>query len=150
MEPPPLNTYSEVMAYLNTTYRSKNRPTLEQSMKKALTNQDNTIGVTYFRSPSHRKNTLPASQENKKPVVSDEKSIATLAEEISTPKEEKKQPDESETLPRQTEITELTIEQINEIKTYPDYWRPTLTEAAKRGESIKETYEELSDFEGLM
>lgn len=44
----------------------------------------------------------------------------------------------------------LTIEQIHEIMTYPDHWRPTLTEAAERGESIKETYEKLKDFEKLM
>lgn len=44
----------------------------------------------------------------------------------------------------------LTIEQIHEIMTYPDHWRSTLTEAAERGESIKETYEKLKDFEGLM
>jgi hypothetical protein len=44
----------------------------------------------------------------------------------------------------------LTIEQRYEIMTYQSHWRPTLTEAAERGESIKETYEELKDFEGLM
>jgi hypothetical protein len=44
----------------------------------------------------------------------------------------------------------LTIEQKREIMTYPNHWRPTLTEAAERGESIKETYEELKDFEKLM
>lgn len=44
----------------------------------------------------------------------------------------------------------LTIEQRYEIMTYQSHWRPTLTEAAERGESIKETYEELKDLEGLM
>ena len=44
----------------------------------------------------------------------------------------------------------LTIEQRYEIMTYQSHWRPTLTEAAERGESIKETYEELKDFEKLM
>jgi hypothetical protein len=43
----------------------------------------------------------------------------------------------------------LTIEQINEIKTYPTYWQSILTEAAERGESIKETYEELKPLENL-
>ena len=44
----------------------------------------------------------------------------------------------------------LTIDQIKEIMSYPSHWRNTLTEAAKRGESIKETYEELKDLENLM
>ena len=44
----------------------------------------------------------------------------------------------------------LTAEQIKELMSYPQHWRPTLREAAERGESIKETYEELKDFEGLM
>ena len=44
----------------------------------------------------------------------------------------------------------LTIEQRKEIMSYPTYWRPTLTEAAERGESIKETYEELKGFEAMM
>jgi len=34
--------------------------------------------------------------------------------------------------------------------TYPDYWRPTLQAAAQRGESIKETYEDLKDLEAFM
>ena len=44
----------------------------------------------------------------------------------------------------------LTQDQIEELMTYPDYWRNTLREAAERGESIKETYEELKDFEAMM
>jgi len=44
----------------------------------------------------------------------------------------------------------LTQDQIKELMTYPDYWRNTLREAAERGESIKETYEELKDFEAMM
>ena len=44
----------------------------------------------------------------------------------------------------------LTAEQIKELMSYPQHWRPTLREAAERGESIKETYEELKGFEGLM
>ena len=44
----------------------------------------------------------------------------------------------------------LTQDQIEELMTYPDYWRGTLREAAERGESIKETYEELKDFEAMM
>lgn len=43
----------------------------------------------------------------------------------------------------------LTIEQRMEIMTYPSYWRSTLTEAAERGESIKETYEKLKPLENL-
>ena len=45
---------------------------------------------------------------------------------------------------------ELTIEQTHEIMKYPFYWRGTLTEAAQRGESIKETYEELKSFEDML
>ena len=44
----------------------------------------------------------------------------------------------------------LTIEQRQEIMSYPQHWRPTLIEAAERGESIKETYEELKYFEAMM
>ena len=44
----------------------------------------------------------------------------------------------------------LTIEQRKEIMSYPQHWRPTLIEAAERGESIKETYEELKGFEAMM
>ena len=44
----------------------------------------------------------------------------------------------------------LTQDQIAELMTYPNYWRGTLREAAERGESIKETYEELKDFEAMM
>jgi hypothetical protein len=44
----------------------------------------------------------------------------------------------------------LTIEQTHEIMKYPFYWRGTLTEAAQRGESIKETYEELKSFEEML
>ena len=43
----------------------------------------------------------------------------------------------------------LTPEQTREIMTYPNYWRGTLTRAAERGESIKDTYEELKDLENL-
>ena len=45
---------------------------------------------------------------------------------------------------------QLTQTQISEIMTYPDYWRDTLQKAAERGESIKDTYKELKDFEGLL
>ena len=44
----------------------------------------------------------------------------------------------------------LTQEQIEELMTYPDYWRGTLRRAAERGESIKEVYEELKELEHLM
>ena len=43
----------------------------------------------------------------------------------------------------------LTQDQIEELMTYPDYWRNTLREAAERGESIKETYEELKELDYL-
>ena len=52
----------------------------------------------------------------------------------------------------QEELTKrkiLTIEQANEIMSYPEYWRSTLQAAAERGESIKETYEELKDLNYL-
>ena len=45
---------------------------------------------------------------------------------------------------------ELTKEQTLEIMKYPFYWRGTLTEAAQRGESVKETYEELKSFEDML
>ncbi|MHA8049540.1 hypothetical protein V7S79_00320 [Aquirufa sp. ROCK-SH2] len=44
----------------------------------------------------------------------------------------------------------LTLEQLYEIMSYPNYWRPTLQAAAERGESIKETYEELKGLEIFM
>jgi predicted transcriptional regulator len=44
----------------------------------------------------------------------------------------------------------LTEEQIKEIETYPTHWQPTLMRAAKKGESVKETYERLKGFEMLM
>jgi hypothetical protein len=44
----------------------------------------------------------------------------------------------------------LTLEQTHVIMKYPFYWRGTLTEAAQRGESIKETYEELKSFEEML
>jgi len=43
----------------------------------------------------------------------------------------------------------LTLEQANEIRTYPAYWKGTLTQVAERGESIKDAYEELKDLEFL-
>jgi hypothetical protein len=43
----------------------------------------------------------------------------------------------------------LTLAQRNEIMSYPEYWRSTLQAAAERGESIKETYEELKDLNYL-
>jgi hypothetical protein len=44
----------------------------------------------------------------------------------------------------------LTPEQEAEINTYDLHWRPTLTEAARRGESIKETYERNKGLDDLM
>jgi predicted transcriptional regulator len=44
----------------------------------------------------------------------------------------------------------LTQDQIEELMTYPNYWRNTLREAAERGGSIKEVYEELKEMEHLM
>ena len=52
-----------------------------------------------------------------------------------------KQPEESANKQR------LTIDQKRELMSYPNYWRPTLQEAAERGESISETYEELKRLE---
>lgn len=43
----------------------------------------------------------------------------------------------------------LTLEQTKELMSYPGYWRPTLQKAAERGESIKETYEELKSLESF-
>ncbi|MGI9191857.1 MAG: hypothetical protein ACR2IL_07020 [Chitinophagaceae bacterium] len=47
-------------------------------------------------------------------------------------------------------IQQLTPEQEQEIMQYEEHWRPTLEEAALRGESIKETYEKLRPLEDLM
>lgn len=49
-----------------------------------------------------------------------------------------------------TNKKQLTQDQIDELMSYPNYWRNTLREAAERGESIKETYEELKGFEAMM
>jgi len=43
----------------------------------------------------------------------------------------------------------LTQDQIEELMTYPNYWRNTLREAAERGESIKEVYEELKELDSM-
>ena len=43
----------------------------------------------------------------------------------------------------------LTQDQIEELMTYPDYWRGTLRKAAEQGESIKEVYEELKELDYL-
>jgi len=43
----------------------------------------------------------------------------------------------------------LTKEQIEEINSYPNYWRNTLKRVSKPGESIKEVYEELKDLDYL-
>ena len=44
----------------------------------------------------------------------------------------------------------LTQDQIEELMTYPNYWRNTLREAAERGESIEETYKKYEKLEHLM
>ena len=44
----------------------------------------------------------------------------------------------------------LTQDQIEELMTYPDYWRGTLRRAAEQGESIKETYRKYEKLEYLM
>lgn len=44
----------------------------------------------------------------------------------------------------------LTQDQIEELMTYPNYWRNILRKAAEQGESIKEVYEELKKLEYLM
>ena len=44
----------------------------------------------------------------------------------------------------------LTQDQIEELMTYPNYWRGTLREAAERGESIEETYKKYEKLEYLM
>lgn len=43
----------------------------------------------------------------------------------------------------------LTFEERLEILSYPRYWWHTLESAAERGESIKETYEELKGLEAF-
>lgn len=48
-----------------------------------------------------------------------------------------------------TNKKQLTQDQIEELMSYPDYWRNTLREAAEQGESIKKVYEELKDLEHL-
>jgi hypothetical protein len=44
----------------------------------------------------------------------------------------------------------LTQDQIEELMTYPDYWRGTLRRAAEQGESIEETYKKYEKLEYLM
>lgn len=48
------------------------------------------------------------------------------------------------------ELPSLNMDQIREIMTYPPHWRNTLTESALKGNSIKDTYEELKDLENFM
>ncbi len=48
-----------------------------------------------------------------------------------------------------TNKKQLTLGQTREIMTYPNYWRGTLTRAAEKGESIKETYERLKGLESF-
>ena len=147
---PRLETYSEMMAFLSTTYRFKNQPTLEQSMKEAKMPRNNIIGVTYFRrSPSIKEAyEIPSEKRNPAPTV---EKPASPVENTPTPDVEKpRQQEQNEQKKDDSKTYYLTIEQINEIKTYPDYWRNTLTEAAKRGESIKEFYDKYKDLEGLM
>jgi hypothetical protein len=55
-----------------------------------------------------------------------------------------KQPEES------AKLKPLTLEQRDELATYPDHWRSILQKAAEQGESIKEVYEELKDLEAFM
>jgi len=49
-----------------------------------------------------------------------------------------------------TSKKQLTQEQINELMSYPDYWRHILTKAAEQGESISEAYKRLEKLEYLM
>ncbi len=59
----------------------------------------------------------------------------------------------SEDMKQQEELVNkkiLTQDQIEELMTYPNYWRGTLRKAAEQGESIKEVYEELKELEHLM
>lgn len=55
-----------------------------------------------------------------------------------------KQQEDSEKKPRPT------YEQQREIRTYPPYWQGTLNEAVQPGESVKEVYERLKDFEDMI
>jgi hypothetical protein len=49
-----------------------------------------------------------------------------------------------------TPTQRVSFEQTLELLSYPQHWRPTLRAAAERGESIKEAYERLKDFEAFM
>lgn len=49
-----------------------------------------------------------------------------------------------------TNKKQLTQDQIDELMSYPDYWRPILKRAAERGESISEAYKRLEKLEYLM
>jgi hypothetical protein len=149
-ERPRLRTYSEVMAFLSTTYETKNRPTLEQSMKQALMPRDNIIGVTYFRRSPSIKKAYEIPSEKRKPALTVEKPASHVENTPKPAVEKPHQQEQNEQKKDDSKTYYLTIEQINEIKTYPAYWRSTLTEAAQRGESIKEFYEKYKDLEGLM
>lgn len=45
---------------------------------------------------------------------------------------------------------QLTADQIEELMSYPNYWRPILRRAAEQGESISEAYKRLEKLEYLM
>ncbi len=59
-------------------------------------------------------------------------------------------PDSQEESEKLTPTQRISFEQTLELLQYPQHWRPTLRKAAERGESIKETYESLKDFEAFM
>ncbi len=59
-------------------------------------------------------------------------------------------PNDQEETEKPTPPQRITFEQTLELLSYPQHWRPTLREAAERGESIKEAYESLKDFEAFM
>ena len=48
-----------------------------------------------------------------------------------------------------TNKKQLTQDQIEELMSYPNYWRPILRKAAERGESISEAYKRLEKLEYL-
>ena len=58
--------------------------------------------------------------------------------------------DNQEESKKPTPPQRISFEQTLELLNYPQHWRPTLRAAAERGESIKETYEKLKDFEAFM
>jgi len=172
-----LNKYSDVMEETRLIFGLKNPPTKGQPTKEPQTKRDNTIGVTFLKRSknqiynfhkmtnslnSQKKEGLETKQTESQTKLEVNKSAESQTRvEVEDPSQiaqyltedqmgvflqalmDQKQQEES------ANKKPLTADQIEELESYPNYWRATLREAAERGESIKETYEELKDLDNL-